>query len=117
MIDGEVFTVIGVNKEKFEATDGYYNDRPYAAVFSVHFKPRALKSANQPVYRQASTPRRPNGPTRIRSLFLRPKFTNEWDYNVYSQNDVWNRTTTTPRTMSLISAYRGDLASGRRYRL
>lgn len=103
MIDGQVFTVIGVYKNKFELSDGYYNEFDKVAVVPYTMNRILLKSRQISQFTVKAT----NADTTKTAMedlqtFLRPKFTNEWDYNIYSQNEQLEMGDEYARTMSMI---------------
>jgi putative ABC transport system permease protein len=103
MIDGEVFTVVGVYKEKFEATDGYYNEFDRMAVVPYTLNRVLMKSRQISQFTvKAADSEATKRAIEDLKLFLRPKFTNEWDFNVYSQNEWMENNNDYARTMSLI---------------
>ncbi len=103
MIDGQVFTVIGVYKNKFELSDGYYNEFDKVAVVPYTMNRILLKSRQISQFTvKATDPDKTKTAIEDLKTFLRPKFTNEWDYNIYSQNEQIESSDEYARTMSLI---------------
>jgi len=103
MIDGNVFTVVGVYKNKYEVSDGYYNDYDRVAVVPYTVNRVLLKSRQitQFTVKAVSADATTRAVEDLKS-FLRPKFTSEWDFNVYSENEWIDSNDEYTRTMSLI---------------
>ena len=106
MIDGSPFTVVGVYKQKFNATtDGYYAEYDNIAVVPYTMNTVLLKNRTieQFIVKAVDSDGTKRAEEQLRE-FLATKYVNEWEYSVYSENEYIQQQDEYTNTMSLILA-------------
>jgi len=99
-VQGQEFTVIGVYEEKFEGSQWSQDDMiliPYTLLGTMTGS-KSINSFTVKAKNSAATE------TAIEKIteFLRPKFREEWDFNVYSENQWMEQNNESARMLSIV---------------